>query len=91
MPDATRIDDRSRAAVDAILRERQRQRDLWSTDHDDKHMPEDWLIILNAYTGKLSQCVHPYVPKGSYNKEKIVLRLTQLAAISMAAIEALSE
>ena len=85
-----REDSLRRQALDAILKEREYQRDQWSTEHDKEHGPADWLNILVVYIGKLAYETPLYKMKG-YARESFKKRLVQIAAISMAAWEALSE
>lgn len=80
---------RQKAAIDAIVVERDYQRSLWSTEHDKKHSPAEWMNILAVYQGKLAGEVPWY--RGTTNVEKFKKRLIQIAAIAAAAYESLSE
>jgi len=79
-----------RQALDEVLKERDWQREQWSTQHDREHGPADWLNILSVYTGKLAYET-PLYKQAGYDREKFKKRLAQIAAISIAAWEALSE
>ena len=79
-----------RQAMNAILEEREYQRERWSTEHDREHGPGEWLNILSVYVGKLAYETPLYKMKG-YSREAFKKRLVQIAAIAMAAWEALSE
>jgi hypothetical protein len=78
-----------RLALEAILNEREYQRGRWGTQHDRKHTPSDWYVILSVWMGKLAQETPLF--QGAFDVRKFLKRLAQLGAISAAAYEALSE
>jgi hypothetical protein len=76
-----------RKAIDRILKEREYQRERWGSAHDRGHTIEEWSNIITVYTGKVAATVEPY---GRHmDKEAFKKRITQLAAICAAALEAL--
>lgn len=78
-----------RAAIDALIAERDYQRERWKEDHDRKHTPEDWLVILSVWLGKLGNETPMF--QGAFDKSKFLKRLIQLGAIAVAAYESFSE
>ena len=73
-------------AIDAIINERQRQREKWGNSHDDTHAPEDFIQLIRDYTDKADDCI------GNCNLEhkaddEYCRRLTQVAALCIATIE----
>jgi hypothetical protein len=87
------VDNRkTRDALDGVLEEREYQRNRWGTPHDQQHSRADWLTILTVYSGKIAENVTPYA--ASDDKESLRgfrKRLTQMAAICLAALEATGE
>ena len=81
-----------RKAVQAVLEERDYQTKRWTLEHDRKHSSQDWASIMAVYVGKVASTTYPYdytdSPQG---KESFRKRTTQLAAICLAALEAIDE
>ena len=67
--------------LSAVLAERNRQRMLWSEQHDREHTGEGWVTVLALQLGKVAAAEHGGGPK------KMEERLIQLAATAMAALE----
>jgi hypothetical protein len=87
-PDAVR----RREALEAILNEREYQKSRWTQEHDKKHAKEEWMTILTVWLGKLASCVYPYASANDHEaKAGFKKRLIQIAAICLAAIEAVEE
>lgn len=63
-----------------ILAERERQRARWSAAHDYGHSQTEWTGLLGAYVGRFA---------GATSLEDAQQRLTQVAALCVAAIEAI--
>jgi hypothetical protein len=78
-----------RKVLDGIIEERDYQRKRWEPDHDKSHTPEEWLLILSVYMGKSAMATKMY--RGKTDIENLKKRLTQMAAICMAAIESLED
>ena len=82
----------SRKAVQAVLTERDYQMQRWSSEHDKKHSTQDWASIMAVYTGKVVSTTYPYDHTDSpQGKESFKKRVTQLAAICLAALEAVED
>jgi hypothetical protein len=79
-----------RKALDEIIEELKYQDKRWGKDHDTKHTPEEWHIILTVYLGKLAQETPMFQGGGAYDKAKFQKRLRQIGAIAAAAHAALS-
>lgn len=80
---------KARAALQAVIDEREYQRHRWDTPHDRQHSRAGWLTILNVWMGKTAENVAPYA--AADDKESLRgfrKRLTQIAAICLAALEA---
>lgn len=83
---------RMRTAIDEIIHERHYQNARWGTDHDCAHTMQDWISILTVWLGKAASQAPPYtVADDKSNRAAFRKRLVQLAAISVAAIEALDQ
>lgn len=67
--------------MSAILTERNRQRTIWSEQHDREHTGEGWVTVLSLMLGKVAAAEHGGGPK------VMEQRLIQLAATAMAALE----
>lgn len=85
-----------REVFNEILTEREYQKQRWGAEHDAKHTEQDWLSILTVWLGKAASTTHPYAFLDAQlnvkkDKEAFRKRLIQIAAISLAAIEALDE
>ena len=75
-----------RAAIDELIKERNFQMLRWTPEHDGSHTPSEWLSILSVYMGKAAAECKPYKPaesKAAYRK-----RVRQVGAICMAILEA---
>lgn len=79
-----------RAALDAILKEREYQRRRWSSEHDEEHTPGEWHAILSVWMGKLANETPLIQGEDYYDKAKFLKRLAQVGAIAAAAYEAIS-
>jgi hypothetical protein len=77
---------RMRAAINEVIYERNYQVERWGTDHDKKHSPQDWATILTVWIGKAASRTPPYAAS---DNEEFRKRLVQIAAICVAAMEAL--
>jgi len=88
-PESTQM----RAAIHEIVHERNYQMARWDTDHDKAHTMQDWAVILTVYLGKASSHAPPYTDQKDPKKDIQAFRkrLVQLAAICVAAIEALDQ
>jgi hypothetical protein len=73
----------SQKVVDDVLQERGYQRGRWSIDEDVLHSDCEWITILTTWLGKAGSSARGG-DRSTFRK-----RLVQIAAISMAAIEAL--
>lgn len=83
---------RKRQAIDEILKEREYQMGRWDTEHDKKHSKEEWLTILVVWIGKAAHYVFPYAAVADReSKVGFRKRLIQVAAICLAALEAMEE
>lgn len=72
-----------------VLAEREYQRQKWGGDHDQQFTPNDWASILMVWMGKLASEIPPYKEHSDpLSREAYQKRLTQIAAICMAAKEA---
>ena len=81
-----------RRAVDAVLEERVYQKGRWTPEHDKKHSTQDWASIMAVYTGKVASSTYPYdYVDSEQGKETFKKRVTQLAAICLAALEMVDE
>lgn len=78
-------EDPMAAAIRYVIEEREYQIRKWGSNHDATHTPEEWINILTVYLGKTAKETNVF--EGS--EEKFMKRLIQLAAISVAAIEAI--
>lgn len=67
--------------LSAVLAERNRQRTIWSANHDRDHTGEGWVTVLSVVLGKVAAAEHGGGP------HEIEKRLIQLAATAMAALE----
>lgn len=67
--------------LSAVLNERNRQRTLYSNQHDRDHDGSQWVALLSMYVGKLAQAEFGGGPR-EFEKRAI-----QLAALAMAAVE----
>jgi hypothetical protein len=79
-----------RAALDAIIQEREYQKTRWKPDHDKSHTPEEWHVILSVWLGKLANETPMFQGEAYYDKKKFLKRLAQMGAIAAAAYEAIS-
>ena len=79
-----------RKALDEIVKELDYQSQKWGAEHDKKHTPEEWHVILTVWMGKLAQETPMFQGEAYYDKAKFMKRLRQIGAISAAAIAALS-
>ena len=73
----------SQRVVDDVLQERSYQRGRWSIETDVLHSDCEWITILSTWLGKAAS-----VARGG-DRPTLRKRLVQIAAICMAAIEAL--
>lgn len=80
----------SRAALDAIIEEREYQKTRWTPDHDMQHTPEEWHIIMSVWLGKLANETPMFQGESYYDKKKFLKRLAQIGAIAAAAYESIS-
>ena len=72
-----------------VLAEREFQRQKWGGDLDLQHTPNEWATILLVWLGKLASEIPPYKEHSDpLSREAYQKRLTQIAAICMAAKEA---
>jgi hypothetical protein len=78
-----------RKVMNSVIDERNYQRTKWATEHDQNHTPEEWLTILGAYMGKAA-LETPIYHGNSANPAGFKKRLTQVAAICVAALEAMA-
>jgi len=79
-----------RLALNAIIEEREYQKNRWGPDHDKKHTPEEWHVILSVWLGKLANETPMFQGEAYYDKAKFLKRLAQMGAIAAAAYEAIS-
>jgi hypothetical protein len=73
-----------RRALNRVLEERDHQIKRWTPEHDRRHTTQDWSTILTSYNGKVASTTSLYLD----DKEAFKKRVTQLAAICLAALEA---
>lgn len=73
-----------RRAVDAVLKERDYQTKKWGEHHDEGHSMEAWAVIMSVYSGKVARTTEIF----KNDEAAFVKRVTQLAAICLAALEA---
>jgi len=86
MPDKLQREEsqiRARTVLDDVIKERDYQRKRWSTEHDVLHSHFEWVSIISTWLGKAASAALGS-DTGTFRK-----RLVQIAAISIAAIEAL--
>jgi len=76
-----------RAAIKLVLEERDFQVKRWGTDRDKKHTMQQWSTILSVYSGKVASCTEVY----SNDRKAFKKRTRQLAAVALAALEAIEE
>ncbi|MGE4267136.1 MAG: hypothetical protein AB7F25_06850 [Deferribacterales bacterium] len=69
--------------VTAILQEREHQREKWGDSHDDEHSCDDFCEIINLYNKK----AYNLVGVESMDHDEYCRRMTQIAALAIAAIE----
>lgn len=67
--------------LSAVLAERNRQRTLYSNEHDRHHDGAQWVALLSMYVGKLAEAEFGGGPK------EFERRVIQVAAVAMAALE----
>lgn len=67
--------------LSAILTERNRQRALYTNDHDRHHDGAQWVALLSMYVGKMAEAEFGGGPR-EFEK-----RVIQVAALAMAALE----
>jgi hypothetical protein len=79
-----------RTALDAIIKEREYQRQRWGPDHDEEHTPGEWYLILSVWMGKLANETPMFQGVANYDEAKFLKRLAQVGAIAAAAYEAIS-
>jgi hypothetical protein len=79
-----------RKVLDEIFEEMEYQDKRWGQDHDKKHTPEEWHVILTIYLGKLAQETPMFQGGANYDRAKFQKRLRQIGAIAAAAHAALS-
>jgi len=89
MSDEKRFNQKRREAIDSILAERAYQVQRWEMS-DQQKSPEDWLAVLTVYMGKTAQEL-PLYQGPNASLDKIRKRFTQIAAVCIAAIEALDQ
>ena len=81
--------DPAEQALEAILQERDYQRERWGDDHDKDHGPDAWYLILGVWFGKLANETPSFRGASYYDKLKFLKRLAQIGAIAAAAYESL--
>lgn len=67
--------------LSAVLAERNRQRSLYSNDHDRDHDGAQWVALLSMYVGKLAEAEFGGGPR------EFERRAIQVAALALAALE----
>ena len=67
-----------------MLKERDYQTKKWSLEYDKEHTLQDWSTILTSYNGKVAATTEIYRD----DRKAFRKRVTQLAAICLAALEA---
>ena len=77
-----------RRALEEVREERDHQKKRWDPGHDREHKPDDWVLILTVWMGKLAYA-SPFFMGNAYDKRKFRKRLVQVTAIALAALEAL--
>lgn len=66
-----------------IVGERRRQDEKWGGEvHDDRHSPEDWMMIIDHYLNRVLSATR------KNNSEEYRKSLIRVAAVAIAAIEA---
>ena len=86
MPESMQVESsviRTQKVQDDVLKERDYQRGRWSVEHDVLHSHCEWVSILVTWLGKAASSA---IGGDASTFRK---RLVQVAAISMAAIEAI--
>lgn len=79
-----------RAVLDRVLEERDYQRTRWTLEHDREHTTLEWSGILSVWNGKVASTTCLYQDQRDPKAlEAFKKRTTQLAAICIAALEAL--
>ncbi len=77
--------DKQNSIIEEIIKERKKQDEQWGgQEHDDKHVPADWLVYIMKFMGRMGQATqHPF--------EKKVYRdcMIKTAALALAAIESI--
>jgi len=77
---------------DRVLEERSYQRKRWTSEHDKKHSPLEWSGIMSVWNGKVAKATHLYRnPDDPASLKEFKKRVTQLAAICIAALESVEE
>lgn len=75
-----------RAAIDAILKERDYQLSRFSAETDTTKTPEEWITILQIFLGKAAMETAQY-REGNFSLAGFRKRVTQVTAIGMAILE----
>jgi hypothetical protein len=83
MKNETRAERHAQRVVDDVLHERDYQRSRWSIEEDVLHSHCEWIAILTTWLGKAG------ISARTGDDSTLRKRLVQVAAISMAAVEAL--
>lgn len=87
MSEERRFNDSRRGVIDEILSERAYQIQRWDA-HDRDKDPKDWMSLVVVYAGKAAQEL-PLYQGPNFSKKRFRKCLVKLAAVCMAAIEAL--
>lgn len=87
--------EKESAVLARVLEERNYQRTRWTQEdpeHDKKHTTMEWLAIMTVWAGKVAKSTYVYAnPKDPASLKEFKKRVTQLAAICLAALEAVEE
>jgi len=73
--------------MEGLLKELEYHSQQWGDAHDQQHTPEDWVMILTKYMGKVAGET-PFYKGVTYDSEKFKKRLIQVAAIAISAWKA---
>lgn len=79
-----------RRAIDEIIEELEYQDKRWGQEHDKKHTPEEWCIILTVWMGKLANETPMFQGEAWHDKESLKKRFRQVGAIAAAALASLN-
>ena len=69
--------------LDRVAEERFHQTHKWGPEHDRKHTPEEWKLLIEKYTQKACFPDHGCLPSKAFEENMIIV-----ASLAIAAVEA---